>query len=146
MDRVKVRSRPKEASPSNRDVVLISPSFLKDIALDWATAKADGQTPESRPEGVFVDGLLYRPRESWDACFAFVEAYSKQHGLVLDTLEKSATFKLGTMVIGYTSSDARIALCRALVGARLGDRVPVPLSILQASEISEGTLYVEAQN
>lgn len=134
-------------------LITVPVSSLTGAALDWSVALATGyevrintgkgvcrpfiEHYEEEPLPGADDGLMpYSPSTNWRQCGPLRDKYRV-------SLEESVYDKRviaqcwddgeGNVVIGYPSvlgTDSRVAICRAVVIANLGDTVDVPAILL----------------
>lgn len=115
--------------------VEVKTSELVGPALDWAVAEADGLRPYPHKGGFWVlDGKANAPLPKFSTNWA-------QGGPLWDERATSMEYYDGWLV-AVVGGDARgptklIALCRAIVAAKLGDVVPVPVELAPSVDITQ---------
>jgi len=121
--------------------VEVKTSELVGQVLDWAVAQVEGvpcyTCPNSPQKTQFVDDedcpfgrYIYSPRQNWDQGGPLIEKYDVR-------LNKTTDGKWHASTDGYimgenpseNSRSALIAICRAIVAAKLGDVVQVPVEL-----------------
>lgn len=121
----------------NADSIIdVNTSELLGASLDWAVAKAIGETltPDSAINypiliGAGCDGDLHRPfspSNSWADAGPLIEKY----GISIDyNQSRWAASTRGWLMAEYGSKPL-IAVCRAIVAAKIGDVVKVDAELL----------------
>lgn len=108
--------------------VEVKTAELVGAALDWAVAEADGLRPYTHKGGFWVlDGKINAPLPKFSTDWA-------QGGPLWDEWATSMEHYDGWLV-AVVGGDAQghtklIALCRAIVSAKLGDVVQVPVELV----------------
>ncbi|MCC8366583.1 DUF2591 family protein [Xenorhabdus sp. PB61.4] len=120
----------------------IKTSELTGKALDWAVALAQGwqkmadYNGYSTPNGVVI-ASEYAPSWDWEVCGQLIDEY-------LDSLTRMCTDSPWVASCKAVTVDdvsiwkveggqtPKIALCRALVSAKMGDEVEIPDELLEA--------------
>ena len=110
--------------------------------LDWAVAQVEGvpcyTCPNSPQKTQFVDDedcpfgrYIYSPRQNWDQGGPLIEKYDVRLNKTTDGKWYASTdgYIMGANPSGISRS-ALIALCRAIVGSRMGDVVQVPVELV----------------
>ncbi|OTA15015.1 hypothetical protein Xbed_03626 [Xenorhabdus beddingii] len=106
----------------------IKTSELTGRALDWAVARATRTTMPSINQWIIWDD--YHPSTNWLVCGQLIEEFSIRLGHAL----------LWSANCHYVSDDyldgetPQIAICRAVVAAKLGEEVDIPDEIFDWSE------------
>lgn len=124
-------------------------------ALDWAVAKANGFAVQVRPYAEFCnastghkvkaryhrvwyefDGDLeeYSPSADWSQGGPLIEKYAvKIEHFPSETIASKANARIAMHSTAYWQSGPAplVALCRAIVAAKLGDAVSVPEELVQ---------------
>lgn len=124
-------------------------------ALDWAVAKANGFAVQVRPYAEFCnastghkvkaryhrawyefDGYLeeYSPSADWSQGGPLIEKYAvKIEHFPSETIASKANAIIAMHCTAYWQSGPTplVALCRAIVAAKLGDAVSVPAELVQ---------------
>ncbi|MBD1229352.1 phage protein NinX family protein [Xenorhabdus griffiniae] len=135
----------------------IKTSALTGRALDWAVAMINESMPTLINEnGKYVVGIpnlfstdfngnlmpayyQYSPSTNWALCGQLMDKYCKSFGMVQGITDKTwRAFAYGIPCRGQdtmrlASGDTlKIAFCRALVTAQLGDEVEIPDELVEA--------------
>ena len=111
-------------------------------ALDWAVAQVEGAPcytdPNSPQKTQFIDDedcpfgrYIYSPRQNWDQCGPLIDRYDVRLNKTTDGKWYASTdgYIMGADPGGISRS-ALIAICRAVVGGRLGDVAHVPAELV----------------
>ena len=123
------------------EFVEVKASELVGQVLDWAAAQVEGvpcyTCPNSPQKTQFVDDedcpfgrYIYSPRQNWDQGGPLIEKYDVRLNKTTDGKWYASTdgYIMGANPSGNSRS-ALIALCRAIVGSRMGDVVQVPVEL-----------------
>lgn len=126
--------------------VEVKTSELVGQVLDWAVAQVEGvpcyTCPNSPQKTQFVDDedcpfgrYIYSPRQNWDQGGPLIEKYDVRMDKTTDGKWNAST---DGYIMGVNSSEnsrsALIAICRAIVAAKLGDVVQVPVELAGAAK------------
>lgn len=110
-------------------MAIVKVSELQGAALDWAVAMAEKMpvTLYKGPGNTWVNyfGNDFDPSRSWDCCGQLFDKYCVE----IDRLAGKvfATIRLcDERSIVCSSRESLIAICRAIVSAKLGDEIEVP--------------------
>lgn len=126
------------------NLVEVKTSELAGAALDWAVAKCEGYQPLIMPIGRVeyavgvtniddsgkVSGFACNYSTDWSQGGPLIERYK----LHLNCHEPSASLLQSGMRIGYMANTVLIAAMRAIVAAKLGDVVNVPLELVECAK------------
>lgn len=137
------------------NMIEVKTADLSGSALDWAVAKANGFAVQVRPYAEFCnastghkvkvryhrvwyefDGDLeeYSPSADWSQCGLLIDKYrpdvqTNSDGQIAAYLNNSLADP-DPLVVGRGDTYL-IAICRAIVAARLGDTVQVPAELVE---------------
>ena len=121
-------------------------------ALDWAVAMAEGAKPERPQDGQVSFGGVhmlcgvrkhrlrgeydYSPSTDWSQGGELIEKYAvKIEHFPSETIASKANARIAMRSSGYLQAQSGptplVALCRAIVAAKLGDAVSVPEELVQ---------------
>ena len=119
-------------------------------ALDWAVAMAEGAKPERPQDGQVSFGGVhmlcgvrkhrlrgeydYSPSTDWSQGGELIEKYAvKIEHFPSETIASKANARIAMHSTAYWQSGPTplVALCRAIVAAKLGDAVSVPEELVQ---------------
>lgn len=123
----------------------VKTSELTGTELDWSVAKAVGQRvkilPIDNEKGqwqIQKSGILdapYWPSYEWSQCGPLIAEYRVDFHGEHDALLKTSTFSARCddgQAIGWQCGPApQIAICRAVVAAKLGDEVEIPSELFK---------------
>lgn len=120
---------------------------LSGKALDWATGRAIGANVGITIGGLVkeitshnpIDMSLWQPTNDWSicgplieklkiSCYASVDPESSKVYHWVAVNEKVPYDKRR----GYTASEPKIAICRAVVASKLGDEVDIPDELMES--------------
>ncbi len=73
----------------------------------------------------------YEPDRDWAQLGGLINWCGKHFRLQIDAADNAASFVQGGVRVGYTANSLLVSICRAIVGARLGDVVQVPAELVQ---------------
>lgn len=119
----------------------VKTSELSGKALDWAVIKASN-FPVMMHEGSFVSYdmemdayVIIQPSVAWSQCGAMISRF----GMTItpassDRTEWMARFSENEEMLDGFGSTPQIAICRAVVAAKLGDEVDIPDELMEVGE------------
>lgn len=132
--------------------IVIETANLEGLALDWAVAQAEGVRLDPEPrvfKGVpcvmhetyrAVPYKPYRPSTDWNQAGKLVDAHIKRMGDCAEPVngwdaipEGKQCFAMAHNNEFATGATKRIAVCRAVVLAKLGATVEIPAELMRVS-------------
>lgn len=114
----------------------VKTSELEGIALNWAVAglvHTERWRHEKYEGGLFASMHGYTPSTDWSQCGPLIEEYK------IITDPPDGMFPSWCAWLGIDAGDgptALIAICRAIVSAKLGDTVDIPDELVSKDEIT----------